>query len=106
NVTGVQTCALPICDWIKGGLVWDAKALAEDEANPAPVELAALPASYQPVLAIALSPDGKRLAVGRGGTVVVHDASQTNFPVLAQLEAHRDAVQAMAWSPDGRWLAS
>src|SRR6266516_2984377 len=93
-------------DWIKGGLVWDAKALAEAEANPAPVELAALPASYQPVIALALSPDGKRLAVGRGGTVVVHDASQTNFPVLAQLEAHRDAIQAMAWSPDGRWLAS
>jgi len=50
--------------------------------------------------------DGKRLAVGRGGSVVVHDVSQTNFPVLALLEAHRDAIQALAWSPDGRWLAS
>src|SRR5207245_4305019 len=93
-------------DWIKGGLVWDAKALADDGANVAPVELAALPASYQPVMALALSPDSKRLAVGRGGSVVVHDASQTNFPVLALLKAHRDAVQALAWSPDGRWLAS
>src|SRR5881396_849929 len=93
-------------DWIKGGLVWDAKALTDDGANVAPVELAALPASYQPVMALALSPDGKRLAVGRGGSVVVHDASQTNFPVLALLKAHRDALQALAWSPDGRWLAS
>ncbi|PYM10745.1 MAG: hypothetical protein DME18_15695, partial [Verrucomicrobia bacterium] len=95
-----------IRDWIKGGLVWDAKALADDEANLAPVKLAALPSSYQPVMALALSPDGKKLAVGRGGSIVVHDVSQTNFPVLAQLEAHRDAVQALAWSPDGRWLAS
>jgi len=93
-------------DWIKGGLLWDEKALADDGANVAPVELAALPESYQPVMALALSPDGKRLAVGRGGSVVVHDASQTNFPVLALLNAHRDAVQALAWSPDGRWLAS
>jgi WD40 repeat protein len=58
------------------------------------------------VLAITLSPDGEKLAVGRGGSVVIHDASQTNFPVLAQFEAHRDAVQALAWSGDGRWLAS
>ena len=72
----------------------------DDEANVVPVKLAALPGSYQPVMALALSADGKRLAVGRGGSIVVHDASQTNFPVVAQFEAHRDAVQALAWSPD------
>ncbi len=93
-------------NWIRGGLVWNAKALADDEANVVPVKLAALPPSYQPVMALALSPDGKRLAVGRGGSIVVHDASQTNFPVVAQFEAHRDAVQALAWSPDGHSLAS
>lgn len=92
-------------DWIKGGLVWNEAALEEEDAIVA-VRLSALPASYQPVLAIALSPDGERLAVGRGGSVVIHDASQTNLPVLAQFEAHRDAVQSLAWSGDGRWLAS
>jgi len=30
----------------------------------------------------------------------------TNFPVVAEVEASRDAVQSLAWSPDGRWLAS
>lgn len=94
-----------IRDWIKRGLVWNEAALAEEEAIT-PVRLAALPPSYQPVLALALSPDGGKLAVGRGGSVVIHDASQTNYPVLAQIEAHQDAVQSLAWSGDGRWLAS
>ena len=92
-------------DWIKGGLVWNEEALEEEDAIVA-VRLSVSPASYQPVLAITLSPDGEKLAVGRGGSVVIHDASQTNFPVLAQFEAHRDAVQSLAWSGDGRWLAS
>ncbi|MEO8428198.1 MAG: c-type cytochrome domain-containing protein, partial [Verrucomicrobiota bacterium] len=95
-----------IHDWIKGGVVWDTGALAEDENRINPVELLTLPASYLPVTALASSPDGQKLAVGRGGSVVIHDASQTNYPVLAQWEAHRDAVQALAWSGDGLWLAT
>jgi mono/diheme cytochrome c family protein len=94
-----------IRNWIKGGLAWNQAALDEEEAIT-PVRLAALPPSYQPVLALALSPDGGKLAVGRGGSVVIHDASQTNFPVATEFEAHQDAVQSLAWSGDGRWLAS
>ena len=94
-----------IRDWIKAGLVWNDAALEEEEAI-VPVQLASLPASYHPVLALALSSDGGKLAVGRGGSLAIHDASQTNFPVVAEFEAHRDAVQALAWSRDGRWLAS
>jgi WD40 repeat protein len=92
-------------EWIKSGLVWNQAALDEEEAI-IPVGLAALPASYQPVLALALSADGGKLAVGRGGAVFIHAASQTNLPGLAQIEAHQDAVQSLAWSGDGRWLAS
>src|SRR6185503_13005677 len=95
-----------IHDWIKGGVVWDAAVLAEDDTRVAPVELLTLPSSYQPVTALELSPDGQKLAVGRGEWVVVYDASHTNYPVLAQWEAHRDAVQALAWSGDGLWLAT
>jgi WD40 repeat protein len=92
--------------WIKQGLVWDAKALEDDEVEIAPVQLKRLPASYQPVMALALSPKGNRLAIGRGSSVFVHDTVRTNYPALAELKAHRDAVQAVAWSGDGRWLVS
>src|SRR5207245_1024403 len=69
-------------------------------------ELANLPASYRPIFALALSYDAKKVALGRGGSICVHDASQTNYPVLAEWTAHRDAVQTLAWSSNGRWLAS
>ena len=92
-------------DWIKDGLVWNQAAL--EERDPiVPVHLAPLPSSYQSVLALALSPDGGKLAVGRGGTVTIYDASQTNYNLLGEIEAHRDAVQSLAWSDDGRWLVS
>jgi len=94
-----------IRDWIKGGLVWN-EALLEEEDTVVPVQLAPLPPSYEPVLALALSPDSERLAVGRGGSAIVYDLSETNFPVLAEIEAHTDAIQSLAWSSDGRWLAS
>ncbi len=90
--------------WIQGGLAWDEAALTEEDSKP--VDLAPLPSTYHPVLALALSPDGKRLAVGRGGAIVVHDVVDPKFPVLQQIDAHRDAVQSLAWSADGRWLAS
>ena len=92
--------------WIAGGVKWDENALAENLADGKLLRLGAMPASYQPVLALALSPDEKRLAVGRANHVDIHDLSQTNRPVNARLEGHRDAVQSLAWSRDGRWVAA
>ncbi|MDE2679727.1 MAG: hypothetical protein OSB29_00010 [Verrucomicrobiota bacterium] len=93
-----------LSDWVNAGAEWDA-ALLKDRARPAHDTLVALPKGYAPVLGVALSPDAKRLAIARGSTVVVHDLSQTN-KVVATLAGHRDAVQSIAWSPDGRWLAT
>ncbi len=95
-----------IRDWVKSGLAWDAAALDDDPSRLAPVALAPLPDSYRPVMALALSPDGKRLAVGRAGSLLVHDLSRTNFPAIARIEAHIDAVQSLAWSADGARVAS
>jgi hypothetical protein len=92
-------------EWVLAGTPWDDAALRQDLAR-AEIKWRPLPASYQPALALALSPDGSRLAVGRGSRVVLYDLSATNFPVLSETNAHRDVVRSLAWSPDGRRLAS
>lgn len=91
--------------WIAAGAPWDETALAKASASRE-VSLGSLPASYQPVLALALSSDGQRLAIGRGNRILIHDMSATNFPISTEVEAHRDLVRSLAWSPNGQLLAS
>lgn len=91
--------------WIAAGAKWDAAALAKASA-PREVKLERLPESYAPVFTIALSPDGKQVAFGRGEKIAIHSITTTNFPLVTETNAHRDAVRALAWSSDGRFLAS
>ena len=93
-----------LLDWVNAGAEWDASLLKNRE-RPAHDILAALPKSFAPVLDVALAPDIKHLAIARGSTVMVHDLTQTN-KVVATLGGHRDSVQSLAWSPDGKWLAT
>ncbi|MCY0672161.1 hypothetical protein OVX45_27835, partial [Klebsiella pneumoniae] len=74
-------------DWVQAGTPWDQTALRQDPAR-AEFNWRPLPASYQPVLALALSPDGSRLAVGRASRILLYDLSVTNFPVLSETNAH------------------
>jgi len=92
--------------WIDAGAKWDAAALKMETRLLEPAALGALPGSYQPVLALALTTDGKRLAVGRGNQIFIHDVSTNSFPLVQTLAGHKDAVQSLAWSRDGKWLAS
>jgi WD40 repeat protein len=92
--------------WINGGAKWDTTALVESQLETKPLHFAPIPGSYHPVMALALSPDEKRLAVARANRIYIHDLSQTNYPVAAKLEGHRDTVQSVAWSRDGRWIAT
>lgn len=92
--------------WVNAGAPWDDAALKQfGELTPAD-KLAALPAGHTPAAAIALSTDGKRLAVGRGNAVIVHDLAVQGMPVVATLAGHKDVVQSLAWSADGTLLAA
>jgi len=93
--------------WIDGGAGWDVGVLtAPRVAATRAVELRALPASYVPVLAMAISPDQRWLAAGRGDRVMIYDLSRAGRPLVRELRTANDVVQSLAWSADGRWLAS
>lgn len=89
--------------WIDGGAPWHA-AVFDELPRVQPVALAPLPPTYQPVLALALSPDDRRLAVAAGSRVHIHDLSQAERPRLGSLSGHTEAVQSVAWTPDGKTL--
>jgi len=100
--------------WIDEGAKWDA---AKWESLQLPekrdVTLTDLPANYTPILTMALSPDGETLAVGRGSQIDWYRVSQADEKKAEwQLEyrssssGHRDTVQSLAFSPDGKSLVS
>src|SRR5437764_10748946 len=76
------------------------------------------PANVQPVLAVAVSPDKKTVVASRSNQLHVYDAVKGDFirtlvdpelkgpdmkPVKA---AHLSLVQSLAYSPDGKLIAS
>src|SRR4051812_26089118 len=92
--------------WIEEGATWDEQALAAFGTETPLEKLGALPEPYHPVLALALSPDGKTLAVARGQLLTRYDVASTNFSAMVGSERHRDAIQSLAWSHDGKLIAS
>ncbi|MEM7011194.1 MAG: c-type cytochrome domain-containing protein [Verrucomicrobiota bacterium] len=104
--------------WIIDGAKWD-QALIEAIAIPnADVKLTSLPSRYTPISALEVSPDGKRIAFGRGDVVYVWEwfertegegdkaTTVSEIRQVAELTGHRDALQSLAWSPDGKALAT
>ena len=100
-----------LAEWLRGGAPWDAEALAGDAASTSDpvirqVALAPLPDGYRPVMAMALSPDGRRLAAGSGSEVMMFDVTPEALVLRSKARGHLDAVQSMAWMPDGRSLVT
>lgn len=91
--------------WVQEGAAWDAAALT-GPSGPRAVTLATLPVSYHPILALALSPDATRLAVGCGNQVVIYNVAEAEMSLVARASAHPDPVQSIAWSSDGKRLAT
>jgi RNA polymerase sigma-70 factor (ECF subfamily) len=73
---------------------------------------AALPLGKEPVvldvkhvpLHVAFSPDGRWLAAGDGGSVLVWEAA--TFRLVQELKGHQEMIMALAFSPDSRRLAA
>ncbi len=92
-------------DWIRRGLPWDANLLA-DEPAPRAVTLESAAPSFRPVAALALDAAGHQLAVARGGGIDIYDLQKPGFPRVARSAQSDDPVESLAWSRDGRSLAS
>jgi WD40 repeat protein len=58
------------------------------------------------LLPMALSPDGKILAVAHRKTVHLHDVVEDGFAQWMKLDKHTHAVRAVNFSPDGKLLAT
>jgi len=69
-----------------------------------PMGCAALP---EPVTFLALSPDRRLLAaVGEGGSTFLERLDEEGAPTDSPLSLSSAAAAELAWSPDGRWLAT
>jgi hypothetical protein len=99
--------------WIDNG----AKAPLTIKKRPEP-DITIPPASVKPVRALAVSPDKTTVAAGRGNQIHIYDAGSgkhirslisPNLKTKKGLDvkaAHISLVEAMAWSPDGKYLVS
>ena len=87
--------------WIDAGALDDS---AETPSPPASLTLGPLPPGVRPIVALDITPDGRRVAVGRGNRVVIHDV-ETGARV-ASLGGHDDIVQSVRFDPEGRRLAA
>jgi WD40 repeat protein len=91
--------------WIDGGAGWDA-AVFDEPPTPRMVSLQAPAASYQSVLAVAISPDGKTAASARSNSISLLALPADPVTVTGQLIGHTEPVQSLSWFQDGTRIAS
>ncbi len=111
NLTPEQLGLLKL--WIDEG------AKGEVGSAGGPIVWQPLPATVNPVYALAVSPHGEYVAAGRANQIFIYSVptkqavSRLTDPALLEQGvyknpgvAHLDIVQSLAFSPDGKWLAS
>ncbi len=97
----------------------DQGATGEVTSRSAPLAWQPLPAGINPIYSVAVSPDGQYVACGRANQIFVYHVQSGQLvdrltdPHLVEAGlyknagvAHRDIVQSLEFSPDGRTLAS
>lgn len=65
-----------------------------------------LPTGFQPVFAVAVTPQGDFAAAARANQICIYHLPTQQLSMKLPADAHRDVVQALAFSPDGTRLAT
>ena len=92
--------------WISEG------AKGEVTGRSTPILWQPLPSAVQPIYTVAVAPNGRTAAAGRGNQIFIYnvvsrqEACRLVDAELAEQVAHVDLVQSLAFSPDGERLAS
>ena len=87
--------------WIDAGAKDDS---AENAEAATPVQLGALPPGVHPINAVDLTADGTLVVCGRANVVQVYDVASGRE--IVTLGGHKDLIQSVRFSPDGRRLAA
>ena len=86
--------------WIDAG----AKDDSAEHPEPAALILGELPAGMRTIVAVDLTEDGKLVAAGRGNRVSLSEVATGRE--LASFGGHKDIIQSIRFSPDGKKLAA
>ncbi|HWE39020.1 MAG TPA: c-type cytochrome domain-containing protein [Isosphaeraceae bacterium] len=91
--------------WVKGGAMFDGPAesarlaeLVDPLADLPKVRLTATVA--EPIVAVAFAPDGKAIAAGQGGKLLLFDAGTNRL--VHMFEGHLGAINAVRFTTDGK----
>jgi len=94
-----------VTEWLSKGATWNPEILAELPERKVD-DWQELPKRFHPVGALATSPDGTKLAAGRGKAVELFELSEKDSNSSGLWKGHRDEVRSLAWNPNGKILAS
>ncbi len=100
------TAIQSLSNWVRDGLRWNE---AEIDDASGPLEVVAfqpLPPGFQPVRSLQFLPDGIRLAFARGDSLQLLPLSTNVTALPSPVVAHPEGIDALAVSPDGRWIAT
>lgn len=92
--------------------LWIDRGAPDDAAEEAPIPWQSIAPEFASSFATAVTPDGEFAAVGRANQIHWYHLPTTSFrgrledPGVGVGTAQRDVVNALAFSPDGQWLAA